>query len=405
METPELMGYDRAITVFTPDGRLLQVEYARKTVSQGTAAIGIVCKDGVVLITDKRLTDKLVVPSSIEKIHQIDEHIGSTMSGLVSDGRVLMERAQTEAQKHKIVYGEPVDVPSIVRNLCNYMQFYTQYGGTRPFGVSLLIAGVNHKPVLYITELSGVYFEYKAVAIGEGSDLATKILEASYKDSISMDQGIKLGVKIIKKILGNRFKAQRLEIAVVPMETKKFKKLSDKEIRKGLTAGNLKEVFGTDSTEEIAREIITKGEVQLTQEYRKKLLEKKIARIVNIISSNAFDPTLNAPIPPQRIKLAMDQAKVRIDLFKSDKEVMDEITQSLKKILPISFEKRRLRVIIPAQYAMKAYSLVNKYKITENWLASGDLEANLEVLGGLVPDIYDKLNNLTHGNVDIKEVN
>ena len=230
METPELMGYDRAITVFTPDGRLLQVEYARKTVSQGTTAIGMVCKDGVVLLTDKRLTDKLIVPSSIEKIYQVDAHIGATMSGLVSDGRVLIERAQTEAQRHKIVYGESSDIFNLVRNLCNYMQFYTQYGGTRPFGVSLLVAGVDEAPTLYLTELSGVFFEYKATAIGASSDLAIKMLESEYKESMSIKQGVALGAKILKKILGTKFSMDRLEIAIVPADTKKFKKLSKEEI-------------------------------------------------------------------------------------------------------------------------------------------------------------------------------
>ncbi len=232
MEAPELMGYDRAITVFTPDGRLLQVEYARKTVSQGTTAIGMVCKDGVVLITDKRVTEKLLVPTSIEKIHQIDTHIGATMSGLVSDGRVLIERAQDEAQKHRLTYGEPSDILSIVRSLCDYMQLYTQYGGMRPFGVSLLIAGVDERPKLYLTELSGVYFEYKATAIGEGSDTAIKMLETNYRESMTMEQGIKLGIRIIKKILGPKFKNERLEVAIIPTETKKFKKLTQKEIDK-----------------------------------------------------------------------------------------------------------------------------------------------------------------------------
>ena len=98
----EIMGYDRAITIFSPDGRLLQVEYARKTVSQGTTTVGVVCKDGVVLVADKRILEKLIVPQSIEKVFQVDKHIGATMSGLISDGRVLVQRAQAKAQSHKI---------------------------------------------------------------------------------------------------------------------------------------------------------------------------------------------------------------------------------------------------------------------------------------------------------------
>ena len=177
------------------------------------------------------------------------------------------------------------------------------------------------------------------------------------------------------------------------------------DAKKGLVAGGLEEVFGTSDILEIAEKIILKGEVQLTQEYRKKLHERKVNQVINTITTNAYDPRTNAPIPPERLRLALEQARVSIDVFKSDKELLQEITESLKKILPISFEKRRFKIIIPAKYAMKAYSFVNKYKISENWLSNGDLDCSIEVLGGLVPDMYSKLNNITSGNVEIKEVN
>src|SRR6056300_825700 len=118
----QIMGYDRAITMFSPDGRLLQVEYAKKTVKQGSTAIGIVCKDGVVLVTDKRIVDKLVVPESVEKIWKIDEHIGSTASGIISDARVLIERGQVLAQQHRFNYDSPVDIIQIVKDICNLKQ-------------------------------------------------------------------------------------------------------------------------------------------------------------------------------------------------------------------------------------------------------------------------------------------
>ena len=95
----QMMGYDRAITMFSPDGRLLQVEYAKKTVRQGSTAIGMVCSDGVLLVTDKRMVDPLIVPESVEKVFQIDDHIGATAAGIVSDARVLIERAQLKAQQ------------------------------------------------------------------------------------------------------------------------------------------------------------------------------------------------------------------------------------------------------------------------------------------------------------------
>ena len=118
----QLMGYDRAITMFSPDGRLLQVEYAKKTVRQGSTAIGIVCKDGVLLVTDKRIVDPLVISESVEKIFQIDSHIGSTASGILSDARVLIERAQLKSQQHRITYDTDIDILSIVKDICDLKQ-------------------------------------------------------------------------------------------------------------------------------------------------------------------------------------------------------------------------------------------------------------------------------------------
>jgi proteasome alpha subunit len=225
-----LMGYDRAITVFSPDGRLLQVEYARKTVSQGTTAIGIVCSDGVVLVADKRIIDPLVVPKSVEKVYQVDKHIGATMSGLISDGRILVQKAQDEAQRHRILYDEKIDVLGLVKEVCDHKQFYTQYAGTRPFGVSLLLAGVDEKPRLFVTEPSGIYFEYSATSIGEGSTVTNKFLEEKYKPSMTTDEGIVLAIKALKKVLGSNFKKERIETAVIPSKTKKYRKLSEKEM-------------------------------------------------------------------------------------------------------------------------------------------------------------------------------
>lgn len=233
METSPLgmMGYDRAITVFSPDGRLLQVEYARQTVSQGTTAIGIVCKEGAVLVTDKRIIDTLVVPETSEKISKIDSHIGATMSGLVSDGRVLLEKARTIAQNHKITYDEPVDLLTLTKEISDHKQVFTQWGGARPFGVSLLFAGVDSTGAhLMMTEPSGIFFEYKATAIGEGSVGAVKFLEKNYKENMTIDQAIILGLTAIKKVLEKNFSTKRIEAATVLLKTKEFKKFSQQEI-------------------------------------------------------------------------------------------------------------------------------------------------------------------------------
>ena len=163
----QMMGYDRAITMFSPDGRLLQVEYAKKTVKQGSTAISMVCEDGILFVTDKRIIDGLIVPSSVEKIWQIDEHVGVTASGILSDARVLIERSQVKAQQHRVTYDTMIDVLSVVKDICELKQICTQSGGLRPFGVSLLVGGIdNEGPVLYETDPTGIYFGYKAAVIG-----------------------------------------------------------------------------------------------------------------------------------------------------------------------------------------------------------------------------------------------
>lgn len=228
------MGYDRAITMFSPDGRLLQVEYAKKTVKQGTTVMGMICSDGVVLIADKRIMDKLMVPEAVEKIFQVDDHIAATVSGLVSDGRVLIERAQIKAQQHRVTYDSPIDTLSIVKDICDLKQICTQSGGLRPFGVSLLVVGVDdHTPVLFLTEPSGIYFQYSATAIGEGSDAIVEILNKEYKRTMNMKQCVDLGLKALKNVLGSNFKLERVEISYIDTKERKFKRLMTKdEIKK-----------------------------------------------------------------------------------------------------------------------------------------------------------------------------
>jgi proteasome alpha subunit len=229
----QMMGYDRAITMFSPDGRLLQVEYAKKTVKQGSTAIGIVCKDGVVLLADKRIVDKLVVPESVEKIFQIDEHIASTASGILSDARVLIERAQTRAQQHSVTYDSQVDVLTIVKNVCDLKQICTQSGGLRPFGVSLLIGGIDDdKPRLFETDPTGIYFEYKASVIGEGETEVEKVLHEEYKEDLSVEQGIRLAVKALKTALSNDFNTERLDCVYIKTDKKEFTRLTQQELKK-----------------------------------------------------------------------------------------------------------------------------------------------------------------------------
>ena len=228
------MGYDRSITMFSPDGRLLQVEYAKKTVKQGPTAIGITCKDGVVFITDKRITSSLIVPEAIEKMFRIDDHIGATAAGLIADARVLVDRAQLRAQQHAVTYDTKIDVLSIVKEISDLKQVCTQSAGLRPFGVSMLIAGVEDdgEIKLYLTEPYGLYFQYKAAVIGEGEVEVGEMLEKRYKSTLSVEEGLKLGLQALKEFLKTEFNYDRVDAAYINVKDRRFTKLSNDELKK-----------------------------------------------------------------------------------------------------------------------------------------------------------------------------
>jgi proteasome alpha subunit len=227
----QMMGYDRAITMFSPDGRLLQVEYAKKTVKQGSTAIGIACADGVVLVTDKRIVDPLVVPESVEKIFQIDEHIGATASGILSDARVLISRSQLKAQQYKVTYDSPIDVLSVVKDLADLKQLCTQSGGLRPFGVSVLVAGVDVEGVkLYQTDPTGIFFAYNATVIGEGEQEVEEILHKEYKKTLTIKDGMKLAMKALKQVIGKDMNSDRIDCAFISSADKSFTRVTNKEL-------------------------------------------------------------------------------------------------------------------------------------------------------------------------------
>ncbi len=229
----QMMGYDRAITMFSPDGRLLQVEYAKKTVSQGSTAIGIVCSDGVVLVADKRIVDKLIIPETVEKIFQIDDHIGATLSGIVSDARVLIERAQLKAQQHRVTFDSPIDTVSIVKDVCALKQVCTQSGGLRPFGVSLLFAGIDiDGPKLFQTDPIGIYFQFFAAAIGEGETEIEEILEKEYDPKMTVEDGLKLAISSLYKVLDKNFSSERLDASYITTKEKKFVRLKKDKLDK-----------------------------------------------------------------------------------------------------------------------------------------------------------------------------
>ncbi len=229
----QLMGYDRSSTMFSPDGRLLQVEYAKKAVKQGTPSLGMVCKDGVFLLADRRVLEKLMVGSSIEKVFQVDDHIAASATGFLMDGRVLIERAQLIAQQNRVTYDSQMGVLSLVKDIANFKQFFTQYGGARPFGVNILFAGVDDSgPQLYLTDVTGIYFQFKATVIGENDTQIKEILDKEYDENMNIDEGLKLAFGIFKRVFGKDFDIERLDGAYIRTSEKKFRRIEREQFKK-----------------------------------------------------------------------------------------------------------------------------------------------------------------------------
>ena len=191
------MGYDRAIVVFSPEGRMYQVEYARKAVEKATTAVGVVFSGGIVLAANKTI-QKLMVPESIEKIAKIDNHIGAASCGILADCRVIIDYARVRSQVNHITYSQPIEVNALVKEISDRKQKFTQVGGIRPFGCSLLIAGSDESDHLYETDPSGTIRKWKAHAIGRGAKDAKKVLVEEYKDNMPKEKAVELAIKALK---------------------------------------------------------------------------------------------------------------------------------------------------------------------------------------------------------------
>jgi proteasome alpha subunit len=237
MEIPDMqhqvMGYDRSATMFSPDGHLLQVEYAEKTVRLGAASIGINCSDGVLIVSDKGVKDLLIVPDSVEKIYEIDGHIIASAAGIMSDARVLVNHIRVTAQQHRVTYDTPIDVESIIREISDIKQQFTQYPGARPFGVALIIGGIsNSESKLYTSDITGNYYEYYSVAIGENDEKIKDILRKKYKKDIKIEEGLKLCFDIFKEVLGDKFDINRFSACYVKKDKPILKRLKTEELKK-----------------------------------------------------------------------------------------------------------------------------------------------------------------------------
>lgn len=229
---PAAAGYDRAITVFSPDGRLYQVEYAIETVRRGTLAIGIKSKDGVILAVEEKAR-KLQISNVTQKIFQVDDHIGVAAAGYIPDARTQVDHARFFAQSNRLIYDEPVDVEGVAKNLADMAQQFTQYAGVRPFGVALILAGVDKNgSELFLTDPSGTYIGYDAVAIGAGSDQVTDFLEKSYKSDISMEDAATLAIESIYMVSEEKSGTRHLKMAIIDEKTKAMRKVEDEEIER-----------------------------------------------------------------------------------------------------------------------------------------------------------------------------
>jgi proteasome alpha subunit len=227
---PAAAGYDRGITVFSPDGRLYQVEYAIETVRRGTLALGIKSTDGVILAVEEK-TRKLQISNVTQKIFQIDDHIGLAAAGYIPDARTQVDHARFFAQSNRLIYDEVVDVEGVAKNLADMAQQYTQYAGARPFGVALILAGVDNNGIgLYLTDPSGTYIGYDAVAIGAGSEQVTEHLEKNYKNDISLDKACVLAIESIFMVSEEKTGTKHIRLAVIDSKSKTLRMMPLEEI-------------------------------------------------------------------------------------------------------------------------------------------------------------------------------
>ncbi len=196
---PNVQAYDRGV-MFNPDGRLFQVEYAKEAVRKGATSIGLTTGDAVIFVAHKNITEPLAVSSTIQKVFRVDARIGATYSGMVADGLHIIDTARSQTQNHKLVYDDVKSIEALAKNISAYMMQATQFGGMRPYAVSLLVGGIDESPRLYEIEPGASFLGYKADAIGSGKKIATEMLLKDYKEDMDLQDAISLGLKIIKKI-------------------------------------------------------------------------------------------------------------------------------------------------------------------------------------------------------------
>ena len=224
-------GYDMTPTMYSPDGRIYQVEYAIETVKRGAIAIGLQAKDGAIIAVEEKSRD-LQVEDITQKIFQVDDHIGIAAAGYIPDARILVDSARFFSQSNKLTYDESVEVETVAKHLADQAHQFTQYSGVRPFGVALIVAGVDRKGArIFLTDPSGTYVPYSAVAIGGNSDEVTDFLEKNYKKEMSMDDVILLAISAIN-LKSDEKDVKNIRMSRIKIDTKLFEKVSSEELAK-----------------------------------------------------------------------------------------------------------------------------------------------------------------------------
>jgi proteasome alpha subunit len=224
-------GYDMTPTMYSPDGRIYQVEYAIETVKRGAIAIGLQSKDGVIMAVEEKSRD-LQVEDITQKIFQVDDHIGIAAAGYIPDARILVDSARFFSQSNKLTYDESVEVETVAKHLADQSHQFTQYSGVRPFGVALIIAGVDRKGTrVFVTDPSGTYVPYAAVAIGGNSDEVTDFLEKNYKTEMSMDDAISMAISAIN-LKSDEKGVKHIRMSKIKSDSKQFEKVSNDELKK-----------------------------------------------------------------------------------------------------------------------------------------------------------------------------